>query len=87
MRESIIEGLKTPVEECETQLDWLNWKIVYTRQAKKDAKTLAESGVKTKVQKLRDIISYDQYQTAPPYERLVGDMRGAVPVVSTFNID
>ena len=22
MRESIVEGLKTPVEECETKLDW-----------------------------------------------------------------
>jgi Txe/YoeB family toxin of toxin-antitoxin system len=55
----------------------VSWKIVYTRQAKKDAKKLAASDLKSKAQKLLDIISIDPYQTPPPYERLIGDMSGA----------
>ena len=55
----------------------MRWKIVYTRQAKKDAKKLAASDLKSKAQKLLDIISIDPYQTPPPYERLIGDMSGA----------
>jgi len=55
----------------------VSWKIVYTRQAKKDAKKLAASDLKSKAQKLLDIIGVDPYQTPPPYERLIGDMTGA----------
>lgn len=55
----------------------MSWKIVYTRQAKKDAKKLAASDLKSKAQKLLDIISDDPYQTPPPYERLIGVMSGA----------
>lgn len=55
----------------------MSWKIVYTRQAKKDAKKLAASDLKSKAQKLLDIIGVDPYQTPPPYERLIGDMTGA----------
>lgn len=55
----------------------MSWKIVYTRQAKKDAKKLAASDLKSKAQKLLDIISDDPYQTPPPYERLIGVMNGA----------
>lgn len=55
----------------------MSWKIVYTRQAKKDAKKLAASDLKSKARKLLDIISVDPYQTPPPYERLIGDISGA----------
>lgn len=55
----------------------MSWNIVYTRQAKKDAKKLAASDLKSKAQKLLNIISVDPYQTPPPYERLIGDMTGA----------
>jgi toxin YoeB len=55
----------------------VSWKIVYTRQAKKDAKKLAASDLKSKTQKLLDIIGADPYQTPPPYESLIGDMTGA----------
>jgi len=55
----------------------VSWNIVYTRQAKKDAKKLAASDLKSKAQKLLNIISVDPYQTPPPYERLIGDMTGA----------
>lgn len=55
----------------------MTWEIVYTKQAQKDAKKLACSGLKNKAKKLLDIIQTDPYQTPPPYEKLVGDLSGA----------
>jgi Txe/YoeB family toxin of toxin-antitoxin system len=54
------------------------WRLVYTKQAKKDAKKLASSGLKSKAQSLLEILSEDPYQSPPPYEKLVGDLKGAV---------
>ncbi len=55
----------------------MNWKLVYTKQAQKDAKKLASSGLKNKAKRLLDIIQKDPYQNPPPYEKLVGDLSGA----------
>ena len=55
----------------------MTWKIVYTKQAQKDARKLASSGLKNKAKKLLDIIQKDPYQKPPPYEKLVGDLSGA----------
>lgn len=55
----------------------VKWKLVFTRQAQKDAKKLAASGLKKKAQKLLDIIAEDPFQNTPPYEKLVGDLAGA----------
>jgi Txe/YoeB family toxin of toxin-antitoxin system len=55
----------------------VSWKIVYTKQAQKDAKKLAASGMKLKAQRLLGIIAENPYQTPPPYEKLVGDLAGA----------
>lgn len=55
----------------------MNWKLVYTRQAQKDAKKLAFAGLKPKAQKLLNILSEDPYQSHPPFEKLVGDLAGA----------
>lgn len=55
----------------------MNWKIVYTKQAQKDAKKLAASGMKLKAQRLLGIIAEKPYQTPPPYEKLIGDLAGA----------
>ena len=54
----------------------MSWKIVYTKQAQKDAKKLAASGMKLKAQRLLGIIAANPYQTPPPYEKLVGDLAG-----------
>jgi Txe/YoeB family toxin of toxin-antitoxin system len=51
---------------------------IYTKQAKKDAKKLASSGLKSKAQALLEILSEDPYQSPPPYEKLVGDLKGAL---------
>ena len=56
----------------------MNWRLIYTKQAGKDAKKLANSGLKAKAEALLDIISQDPYQTPPPFERLVGDLTGAI---------
>ena len=55
----------------------MNWTLVYTTQARRDAKTLGRSGLRPQAQKLLDILARDPYQTPPPYEKLVGDLAGA----------
>ena len=53
------------------------WLLVYTKQAKKDAKRLSHSGLKPQAERLLDVLREDPYRTPPPYERLVGDLAGA----------
>ena len=55
----------------------MNWQIVYTRQAQKDAIKLAASGLKAKAQELLGMLALDPYQSPPPFEKLVGDLAGA----------
>ena len=55
----------------------MNWNIVYTNQAKRDAKKLSRSGLKPQAQKLLDILKENPYQNPPSYEKLVGDLAGA----------
>jgi Txe/YoeB family toxin of toxin-antitoxin system len=51
--------------------------LVYTKQAKKDAKKLAQSGLKPKAEELLVILGNNPFQNPPPYEKLVGDLAGA----------
>ena len=55
----------------------VSWLLVYTKQAKKDAKRLSHSGLKPQAERLLDVLREDPYRTPPPYERLVGDLVGA----------
>ena len=55
----------------------MSWHLVYTKQAKKDAKRISHSGLRPQVERLLDILREDPYRTPPPYERLVGDLAGA----------
>lgn len=55
----------------------MSWRLVYTRQAQKDAKKLAASGLKSKAQRILDILERDPFQNPPPFEKLVGDLLGA----------
>jgi len=55
----------------------VNWTLVYTSQARRDAKKLGRSGLRSQAQKLLDILVVNPYQTPPPYEKLVGDLTGA----------
>ena len=53
------------------------WTLFYTKQAQKDARKLASSGLKTKAQQLLSILQSDPLQTPPPFEKLVGALTGA----------
>ena len=55
----------------------MKWRLVFTKQAQRDAKKLAHAGLKPKAQKLLDVLAKDPYQAPPPYEKLVGDLTGA----------
>ena len=55
----------------------VKWKIVYTRQAQRDARKLAGSGHKEKAEALLGIFSEDPFKSPPPFEKLVGDLSGA----------
>jgi Txe/YoeB family toxin of toxin-antitoxin system len=55
----------------------VSWKLVFTKQAQRDAKKLARSGLKPQAQRLLDLLRTDPYQTPPPFEKLVGDLAGA----------
>ena len=56
----------------------MSWTIVFTKQAQKDAKKIAASNLKTQTQRLLDILAINPFQTPPPYEKLVGDLAGAI---------
>ena len=53
------------------------WSLHFTRQAQKDARKLASSGLEAKAQDLLVILELDPWQNPPSYEKLVGDLAGA----------
>jgi Txe/YoeB family toxin of toxin-antitoxin system len=55
----------------------VSWRLLFTNQARKDAEKLAAAGLKPRAQELLDILAADPFQSPPPFERLVGDLRGA----------
>ena len=55
----------------------VTWELVFTRQAQKDAKKLAASGLRVKAETLLDILRKNPFQQPSPLERLVGDLAGA----------
>jgi len=55
----------------------VNWTLVFTKQAQKDAKKLKASGLKPKAERLLEILELNPYQNPPPFEKLVGDLAGA----------
>ena len=55
----------------------MSWKLVFTKQAQKDAEKLAVAGLKPKVQSLLAVLEQNPYQAPPPFEKLVGDLSGA----------
>lgn len=55
----------------------MNWQLVFTKHAQKDAQKLASAGLKEKAQALLAVISSNPFQNPPPYEKLIGDLAGA----------
>jgi Txe/YoeB family toxin of toxin-antitoxin system len=58
----------------------VSWRILYTHQAQKDARKLAAASpaLKAKAQQLLALLEEDPYRNPPPFERLVGDLKGAI---------
>ena len=52
------------------------WRVVFTKQAQKDAKKLASAGLRSKAEKLLDILRENPYKTPPTFEKLLGDLSG-----------
>ncbi len=52
-------------------------RLVYTRQAQKDARKLLASGLKDKAEQLLQVLGEDPYRSPPPFEKLIGDLSGA----------
>ena len=55
----------------------MSWKLVYTKQAKRDAKKLVKSGLKTQAKAILEILKKNPFKSPPHYEKLVGDLSGA----------
>jgi Txe/YoeB family toxin of toxin-antitoxin system len=55
----------------------VSWIVVFTKQARKDAKKLSASGLKSKAEAIIQILRENPYQAPPSYEKLVGDLAGA----------
>ena len=53
-----------------------SWRIVFSRQAQKDAKKLAAAGLKPKTEKLLNLMRENPFVKPPRYEKLVGDLSG-----------
>jgi Txe/YoeB family toxin of toxin-antitoxin system len=54
------------------------YKLVFSKQAQKDAKKLSAAGLKRKAEELLELIAHDPYQSPPRYEKLVGNLSGAM---------
>ena len=55
----------------------VSWRLVFTKQAQKDAKKIAHSGLKPQAERLLEILQENPYKNPPPYEKLIGDLTGA----------
>ncbi len=55
----------------------VGWQLVFTKQAQKDAKKIAHSGLKPQAERPLEIIKENPFKNPPPYEKLVGDLLGA----------
>ncbi len=55
----------------------MKWNLIYTNQAKRDAKKVSRAGLKPRAEKLLAVLATNPYQNPPPYEKLVGDLAGA----------
>jgi len=55
----------------------VTWRLVFTKQAQKDAQKLASAGLKPKAEELLALLRQDPFRTLPRFEKLVGDLSGA----------
>ena len=53
------------------------WRVVFTKQAQKDARRLGSAGLRPKAEQLLSVLADNPFQKPPPFEKLLGDLRGA----------
>ena len=51
--------------------------LYFTKQAQKDTLKIKQAGLKEKAQNILHILSHNPYENIPPYEKLIGDLKGA----------
>jgi toxin YoeB len=54
----------------------MTYKILFSRETQKDAEKIKKSNLSDKCKKLIELITTDPFSTIPPYEKLVGDLKG-----------
>jgi len=54
-----------------------DWRVVYTRQAQKDAEKLARPNLRPRAEHLLELLRRDPFTNPPPFEKLIGDLAGA----------
>lgn len=55
----------------------MSWKIVFTKQARKDARKLAAAGLRPQAEQSLEVLQTSPFQDPPTFEKLVGDLAGA----------
>lgn len=55
----------------------VKWKLVYTKQAQKDAQKISSTNLKEKTLEVLKALEADPFKSPPPFEKLVGDLAGA----------
>lgn len=55
----------------------VDYKVLYSKQALKDAKKLSSASLDAKAKELIELIKKDPFKKPPPYEKLVGNLSGA----------
>jgi Txe/YoeB family toxin of toxin-antitoxin system len=53
------------------------WRLVFTREANKDARKIAATGLRSKAELLLKLLSEDPFRRPPPFQKLAGDLEGA----------
>ena len=57
------------------------WRVVFSKQAQKDARRLSSAGLRSKAERLLSILAADPFRKPPPFEKLLGDLRPIWPVI------
>ena len=52
------------------------YKIVFSKQAARDKRLIAQAGLEQRAKALLAVLSENPFQTPPPYEKLVGNLKG-----------
>lgn len=55
----------------------MSWRLRFAKRAQTDAVKLAAAGLRLKAEALLEVLRDDPFQRPPPFEKLVGDLRGA----------